>query len=243
MKNIFKKEQIYPIKKGVDYTILNIRPFDLVLFNGGDTVSSFIERLSVRAQGKDANLFSHVGMIITKDILPDEVNMEYNKLYIFESTASGSLGGKVYNIDGKTFIGCQIRDFDEVMKSYDSNPKSSIAIRHLKNNPLDVSNINTIQRKMAYLYGKYNYTPYEINIMNLFEAMFPKLRKLRIKRNENKFIFCSELVATIYKNMGILPSTCNPADVVPSDFVTRDLDKQVDLNIFDKIQYIFYNYL
>lgn len=235
-----KMNKVHPIKKGVDYKTLNIRPFDLVLFNGGDAVSSFISCLSEEALGNGAGKFSHVGMIVTREILYDK-DMEEGKLYIWESTASGRLGGDVYNIHGDAWIGTQIRDFDQVMKSYDANPNSSIAIRHIVNNPIDNPNdVHQIRETMAFLLGRYNEKPYEVNMMQLFTAMFPKLRCLRLKWGKNRFIFCSELVAIIYKAVDILSSTCDPSNVVPADFVVDDIDKQVCLEKFGPIQYIRY---
>ena len=87
---------------------------------------------------------------------------------------------------------------------------------------------------------------YEMDFISLFAAMFPSLRSLRDFRdniftklystlhnykiiNNNSLSpadwqFCSELVATIYKEFDIIPNTVNPKDVVPIDFFGCDED-------------------
>jgi len=234
----YKHKKIYPVKQGVDYKTIPLRDFDLVLFSGGKTgTSGFIECLEKRRLGEGS--FSHVGMIITSKSLPFQ-DLKDDKLYIFESTQSGKLTDGVLNIEGESYLGSQIREFDQVMKGYDSNPNSSIAVRRLVNNPLDIMNINDVKAIMSFLYGKYNHRRYEIDIFQLFEAMIPKLRIFRSKKMEDKFIFCSELVATIYKGFNILPKECNPSDVIPMDFVAEDEDHMINRNIFHPVEYIRY---
>lgn len=235
---MFKNNKVTPLKQGVDYRTIGLRAFDLVLFSGGKSgVSGFIQCLEKWRVGEGD--FSHVGMIITSEVLPFQ-GLKENKLYIFESTQSGNLTDGVVNIEGHAFLGSQIRDFDLVMKGYDSNPNSSIAVRRLIDNPLDTMNINNVKIIMSYLYGRYNHKMYEVDILQLFEAMIPSLRKFRSKKMEDKFIFCSELVATIYKAYNILPSDANPSDVVPMDFVAEDEDHKVDRTKFHPVQYIRY---
>jgi hypothetical protein len=233
-----KHKKIYPAKQGVDYKTVPLRDFDLVLFSGGSTgASGLIEWLEKRRVG--AGTFSHVGMIITSKSLPFQ-GLEDGKLYIFESTQSGKLTDGVLNIEGESYLGSQIREFDQVMKGYDSNPNSAIAVRRLINNPLDTMELSNVKAIMSFLYGKYNHRRYEVDIFQLFEAMIPKLRVFRSKKIENTFIFCSQLVATVYKGFGLVSKNCNPGDVVPMDFVVEDEDHMINRNIFHPVEYIRY---
>ena len=74
---------------------------------------------------------------------------------------------------------------------------------------------------------------YEVNILNLFFAMFPGLRKFKFSvYDDDRFMFCSELVGIIYREFGIIPKNANPTDIVPSDFLVKDADNMVDCKKF-----------
>lgn len=228
-------------KVGKNYNVVKsqIRPFDLILFRGDDFVSNTIRRLQKHQLGKGADAFSHCGVIVTTDIL-SHPNMEPGKLYIFESTMGGRLGQGVKNINGKTWLGSQIRDFDAVMVGYDASPDTRIAWLKIKKNPLDTHPINEVREKMAYLFGKYNNKLYEIHIINLFRAMFPSCRRRQFLRKQ--FLFCSELAALIYKKFNVLPKDCDPSNVVPADFIVQDNDHKVDYLKWGPMVYITVNH-
>ncbi len=219
-------------KIGLDYNDEKnkIRPFDIILFRGSDFVSSTIRYLSFKAMSSDipleqrneARQFSHIGMIVTREIL-DIPQLEPNKLYIWESTISGKLGENVKNVDGKSMLGVQIRDFDELIKAYDNSSKTKIAYSKVVNNPLDEMNKEEIRKNMKELYKQNNGKLYEANVFTMFAGLFPRLRKFRIPspfRYESQFLFCSELLTIIYKKMNIIKEkNIKPENVVPSDFV------------------------
>ena len=230
------KNKIIPVKQGIDYRSLGLRDFDLVLFDGGNTGASLLIKSLEKYELGEGN-FSHVGIIITSKSLPFQ-GLEDGKLYIFESTQSGALTDGVLNVEGHPFLGSQVRDFDQVLKSYDNSADTHIAVRKLVNNPLDTMDINNVRIIMAYLYGKFNHKRYQIFVAQLFEAMFPRLRIFRNKRIEERFVFCSELVAYIYKGFGLLSVECNCGDVVPQDFISKDVDAMVNTTIFHEVQYI-----
>lgn len=149
-----------------------------------------------------------------------------------------SFRGNVYNINGQTWIGCQIRKFEDVLRTYTASPGNRVAVRELKSNPLDNMNINELREKFSFLIGRYNEKPYVVNAMQLFAAMFPTLRMFRNSWGSRHFIFCSELVAIIYKEYGIIRESCNPANVVPADFYSKDEDGDVDDSKFEEIKYL-----
>lgn len=215
-------------KDGESYNAVKhlIRPFDLIMFRGNDFVSNSIRKLQRKQLGKGAEAYSHCGMIITTEIL-SHPNMVPGKLYVWESTMGGKLGGGVKNINGETWLGSQVRDFDAVMASYDEPKDTQIAWGQLHDNPLDRMPLTEIRERMAYLFGKYNHKLYEVVIPNLFMGLFPRLRCFRAG-NQKSQIFCSELVALIYKKFGVVSAGCKPADVVPADFVVQDQDGNVD---------------
>ncbi len=230
-------ESSTPNKKGVDFREVGLRDFDLVLFKGGDDVSGFIRGLERYQLGNGD--FSHVGIILTSKSLRFR-NLEDNKLYIFESTMSGHLSDGVPNYTGHSYLGSQLRDFAEVLKAYDAPPHTAVAVRRIKDNPLDVMDINEVRERCSFIFGEWDHRPYQVVLWELFCAMFPSLRRFRIRVAEKQFVFCSELAAIIYKEFGIMPPNTVPSDVVPVDFVTQDQDHQVDRTKFEELQYIRY---
>ena len=231
LKKLLNRHKIYIEKSGEKYADIKdqIRDFDIIVFCGADFVSNTIKELSQFEQGRNAGKASHVGVIITTNVVKHP-NMEDGVLYIFESTMSGNLTDGVLNIEGKSFLGCQVRKFDDVVKAYDSNPKTQIRWCKLLDNPLDKMDINEIRAKSQKVLDKYNGVLYEVNISNLFYAMFPQLRFLRFA--DDGFVFCSELAAIIYKELGVIPTESDPRDVVPADFIAQDKDRKVDFHKF-----------
>ena len=116
-----KKNEDPIVKEGYLYSDLrkHIKPLDLILFKGGDFVSDLIRLIEYVDLGKNwSDGYTHSGMIVTKELLNDD-RLEEGTLYIWESTISGKLGSGVYNIDGKSFLGVQLRKFDDVIGPYD----------------------------------------------------------------------------------------------------------------------------
>lgn len=211
-----------------------LQPFDLLLFNGGDFISDFISYVQAKnLPDKTGGLvkpgaFSHVGMVVTSDIL-DHPLVKPGTVYVFESTMSGKLGNGIDNIEGRAFFGVQLRNFDELMPAYDKPNDTSIAFAHLMYNPwIHASPEERVRIKARFtdLFDRLNGTPYNANPYSLLAAIFPCLRKERKKIEDlfgtKKWLFCSELVATVYKEFGIFPRDINPENIVPMDFVGDD---------------------
>lgn len=225
--NLFKKT----IKEGIPYENIRntLKPFDLVLFSGGDFFScliKYIEEKNIRTSkgGINRDIFSHVGMIVTSDII-DHSKILPGKIYILESTMSGKLGQNVYNINDDWFLGVQIRDFDVLVKEYDKPSNTKIAICGLNKYPTIDSNL---KEKFTKLYLSLEGIRYDANILSLLSVFMKKLRPHRsqFERLTEDWLFCSELVALIYKTMGILPTNTDPKNVMPMDFLGVDNDEE-----------------
>ena len=226
-------------KQGTSYTDIRptLRPFDLVLFSGGEFVSRFIKYIEQRElhhyigpnspTSLDAGAFSHVGMIVTSDIL-DHSNIKKDKIYIWESTASGKLGEGVKNIEDESFLGVQIRDFDALLPVYDEPNNTRVAIARVKNNPVDTLGAKKAKEKFTEIYNKYNGVLYDISIIAEVGAIFGGCRKIRDVLEKSfgpdHWLFCSELIAVTYMQMGIFPKTVIPENVVPMDFLGYEQD-------------------
>lgn len=201
-----------------------IRPFDLVLFKGGDFVSDTIRIIEKRLQGYGD--FSHCGMIITTAVL-DHPRMKPGKLYIIESTVTGFLGCGVKNIDGKSKFCVQITDFDELVEAYDKNSHTALAISHVLTNPYDIDPVHA-KANFTEFYRRMSGMSYQFNIYTLLCAVFPRLRFAKKTVNSlmssERWVFCSQLVFMAYQALGVYDKEIDSSNVVPVDFLGYDVD-------------------
>lgn len=221
------------IKKGelYDHIKAQIRPFDLLMFKGNDFVSSTISKLEKRgnkfSQGGE---FTHAGIVVTSDIIYD-MYMIPGKLYVLESTISGKLGSGVKNIYNQTMLGVQVRDLDLLIDAYDKPNNTNIAWCPLLHNPIDLHDPNELKHRMSNVYNGINGQMWDANCWSLLSALYPCMRPCRSciesSVHTEDWLICSEMVAYIYKQMGILPDYVNPKDVIPADLTHpyEDTDK------------------
>jgi len=223
-------------KTGIPYKEIKslIKPLDMILFRGGEAISSTIRILEKLQTGNGD--WSHVGIVVNTTILPNIPNGKSGKLYVWESTLSGDLNDGILNTEGEVKFGVQFRELEKVVKGYNKNQKSLVAWAKLKNNPYRQLPGETIQvyekrfkelrDNLVKIEEEYGDKMYDANPFALLGSLYPKFRCLRKTVNFGKdWLFCSELVATIYVQLGILDSEeINPADVLPVDFVGFDED-------------------
>lgn len=224
------KKEIPEIKPGKLYEEIRptLRAFDPVFFRGSDFVSNTISTLEkFHDRYARAGDFTHVGMIVTSEILQHDLVLP-GKFYVWESTMGGKLGGDVYNIYGKTVLGVQLRDFDELIISYDKSNVTHIAVGNLINNPIDHRPIEELKQQFTQYFNEIDGRMYNLNLFSLLSALCPPLRWARKKIEKichtESWLFCSELVAVIYVKLGIYPGTINPENVVPRDIAFPEAD-------------------
>lgn len=220
-------------KEGALYSAYkkNIRPFDLVFFRGPDFVSTIIayaekkqlKRISEFGYDTDSDAYTHCGMVVTSDILDHPLIVE-GKLYIWESTMTGNLAPDgVKNITGRSFFGSQLRDLDTLIDAYDIPDNTSIAVSHFTT-PIEY---HEVKEKFTMIFHKYDAIPYEKDPIVMSASIFQCVRPIRDaegESGEDLEMFCSELVARVYIELGFLPDTVVPSDVVPMDFLGFDTD-------------------
>ena len=107
------------------------------------------------------DLFSHAGMIVTSEIL-DHPLVVPGHIYIWESTLGGVYGitDGVKNVEGKVFFGAQLRDFDDVVRGYDRNPRTRIAICHVRADQTPLFDEDT-KRRFTEVFNEHNGTGYD----------------------------------------------------------------------------------
>lgn len=189
------------------------------------------------------NTFSHVGMVVTSDIL-NLPGLVPGRLYIWESTMSGYMSVEgVPNISGTSFFGSQLRDLDALVSAYDYPDDTAIGIGHIKKEIFDIgSDINTtdihgcdIRTRFTNIFNKYNMKEYDTNPIVIGGSICKCLRPLRDTVFKSAYtddkLFCTELVVRVYKELGFLPEEVNPLNVVPMDFFGFDNEGNVKENL------------
>lgn len=219
------------MKEGVAYSSIRpqLRSFDMIAFRGTSVLSNAISYVEERVNGVGAGRYSHVGLVVMGDDFPPGTRYHTpagpnNAVYIFESVLGGTgpMADGVNDVDGKGFLGVQLRRLDDVVIANDSNPKASLGWCRMREAARPRPSPDEWQR----VFARYNGIRYDASPLDLCAGAFGCLRPWRqccfgaccCKRN---WQFCSELVANVYKDLGVLPPDVDAQNVVPSDYFTR----------------------
>jgi hypothetical protein len=212
----------------------NIKPLDIILFKGDEIVSKTIRLLQrIKLGTSKVNDFSHVGMVVDSTIINREIYpwIEDNKLYIFESTLSGKLSDGIYNVEGKSFFGTQVRDLEQVVMKY-----QILGWSRLLDNPIDF--IPNFMNIFTEIFMKYNSVKYDTNMISLLSALFPSIRCMRNSAekffNTQGYLFCSELCFKMYQELGLYSTEFDARNIVPVDFIGETRKDEDIPNLFEK---------
>ncbi len=217
--------------KWKDRRLQEVRPLDLIGFIGETIVSKMIRKLEARAAGRTEYDFSHVGIVVTKDILPvvsldggKNVHLEEGVHYLLESTISS---GTPDVCDESHRIGVQLRNLSEVI----GDGHGDVFHCRLKKNPLDHEPLEDVRTRFSIFFHEYWKQSYNLDPLSAAGLLFPVFRGLRslskpvytkLRRKESQL--CSELAARCYQRFGLIPLEFDCADVTPTDFCGNDLD-------------------
>lgn len=231
--------------------IAQVRPLDLIVFRGGEGLSTLIMDLEKFETGDGS--ISHVEVAITREWCEKikaikaktDVHDNPNTLFSWGSTLSGPLNDGVYNAEtGGVAFGVQLRVLEDVVTNYLKNTRANVGLCRLIDNPTlqraDESDIKyqlravALKHKIAEAYETFNGRLYDANILALLASLFPSLRPLRNATEEvastsvKSWLFCSEFAAVLYEFIDVIgPSNGkepNPENVVPVDFLGSDTD-------------------
>jgi hypothetical protein len=232
-----------------------------------------MERLATRTIPEGQVCFSHVGMVVTSDILD---GLQPGEIYVWESTSSlGSgvpalrlqddeSGSKVFR-PGRERVGVQLRDMQWVSAKY----RGDIMWCPVKDNPLDrrvsknpeiegvlqetmenrrksgsiislgkredstLQKLETLEKDIIHADIRKRFTAlfmamdggrYQMSPTHLGGALFGCCRPVRDTVGVSLGVFCSELVAMVYQEFGILSEEIRSGDVLPMDFIGYDRD-------------------
>ena len=174
-----------PRGKPKDISELPLQPLDLIAFRGGDTVSKILLKLEKYICNNGD--FSHVGLLVSRELIPDVEEMEPGKWYVWESTVSFSSTSKdVETHHGR--LGVQLRELESVIKSYTDNGKNNNAVTWCKllNNPWRQAIIKgdkvekfCIAQLMMNIFEQYQHNLYQVDAISMIASLFPQLRVVR----------------------------------------------------------------
>jgi hypothetical protein len=212
------------------------QPLDLVACKGNDIVSNTIMKGESFFEGR--GIVSHVGLVVTSDILPKvtiediDYHLDPNKKYIFQSAV---LKKGLTDPVPETNTGVQIRELEEYVANYKKEEGTSITLYSLKNNPwYDKNKRQNLIGHFTNIFEKYQGRQYAFDILLLLGASYKKVRWLRNLRDNMSYylfgdktgpytwMFCSELVATVYNELGII-SCSNPENFSPERLIECDI--------------------
>jgi len=202
-----------------------LRPFDLIFFKG----TNFMDKYNSKS-----NKFSHVGLIVTADIL-EHPNIKKGKVYLWDATSVSHID--MNNVDNKPFIGTQLRDLDELIPKYLNIKDVKIAVAPLLNN----HNYKDRKDEFTQIFRKYNNIPYHTDEKSIIDQICPCLRKMPLIQNfipsNLRCISCSELVAIVYRELHIFPIDVKPKDILPMDFLGTE-SKKIPVVNYIPVMYI-----
>lgn len=204
-----------------------VKALDLVFFRGREIVSKSIRVVESIVAEKKMTIYSHIGVVIDKSILPiDEIG---EGLYILESTLGVKYphGGNVpKDIRGKGRFGVQLRPLMDVIREYVGDVAIGPLLVHVDT---DIAREATIEIWKKYKNGRYAGDP-----ITLLASAFPFLHKpsivtrhiytdagkiIHMGEADQPYIMCSQLVSILYKKLGLIPKNIDPEDVMPMDLL------------------------
>jgi hypothetical protein len=236
------------VKNGEPYSNIRqyLNTFDMIFFRGSEGVSDIISKIQKKLNGKGVPDYTHVGLIIRASDFPqDSSYYDANKIYVFESTQSGSLGDGTPNINFESKLGVQLRDFDKVVETYDNHPKSKLAWAPMLTLYRPIFNLENSELLLR-IVRKYEGIRYDVSVIDLFSAVYKPLRPLRrlvrkFRKYANDWQFCSELCCNVYKDFGILNETINAENVLPCDFMENLENRGTTYDKDNKIPVLFHS--
>lgn len=152
-------------------------PLDLIAFRGTDNISQIVRKLEKYICGNGE--FSHVGVLVNRDLLPGVEEMVEGEWYVWESTISFSSDAKDIQ-GGHGRLGVQLRNLKDVVRSYTSNGKNSVAWCKLKNNPWEHEGMRDhLRDTVTNVFNEYQHDLYQVDALSMIASLFPQFRKMR----------------------------------------------------------------
>ncbi|KAI8808758.1 hypothetical protein BJ742DRAFT_807467 [Cladochytrium replicatum] len=225
----------------------DIKPLDIILFNGKDPVADFIRWMEYKYVEVNKNdlptaFWTHAGLIVDKTVLPLP-ELEDGKLYVYESIFSGTIAGYTYSkvlpvdhpeaVKNGNHAGPQIRDLIGIVD--EANSDIGVCPLLEEERARLFSDLPALQAKMLKFHKEFFTFGYPFNVLPALGAASEKLQnfydgftKSLFKDDDpdardRKTVFCSEMAAELYKALGVKGFV----DVTPRDFTPVEVEVSV----------------
>lgn len=170
---------------------MQLKTGDIVLFHGKGFFSWAI-KFSTKSN------WSHVGMVVNDPDVHEEP-------MIFESTTLSNVRD---SLTGKRRGGVQLVSYKDRINSYNGK----IAVR-----PLNVSRSDAFEEKVKNIINQLHGREYEESLWQLANSSWDLL-PISENKEDLSSVFCSELVAHIYQELGFLDESKPSNEYTPGDF-------------------------
>jgi hypothetical protein len=194
--------------------------------------------------------------------------LKADEVYVFESTMSGDLADGCPDVHGDTHLGCQLRLLSDVVSHYDKPEKARMAWCALRKPLQTTIDVKKTARAEYEKYRGLSYDLSAIDLAACAFPSIRKIRDNTVfshlrdavcrflygkeraddttpsqgSKDDNcvsNWQFCSEMACNIYKDIGLIPETVNPANAMPADFVTDPEDPSKTLDKDGEIPPLF----
>ena len=219
---------------------VEIEPFDLIFLRGNGPISAGISYLQCKLLGNGD--WSHVGIAITKKWIPSIRVSSENELLMFESGLSKDNAGtgseSVKDVETKKGqLGVQLKSLDELLQF--TAPGREIGVAKLINNPIKKRDnesegeyeerMKNLREKMIALHKRFQGRIYQVNCCHLLNAFCPYACCGCMKNCcavAAGGVFCSELVAIILQEIGVMPKNFSADEILPMDIADSKISNE-----------------
>jgi len=172
----------------------DLKTGDILLFSADGLYSNVVKSFT-------RSKWSHVAMIIN--------NAQHDRLAIWESNSEKDAQDL---LTGNYEEGVRLVCFNERINAFNGK----VSVRRLEGALLNEQLIEALDHLMVRVMNK----PYEKSKAQLLGAV-PKSHLIGNKKEDLSSLFCSELIAEAYQELGLLPCDISSNTYTPSDFSTE----------------------
>lgn len=198
----------------------NMNTGDLVLFEGEYAISKTIEKL-------EGCPYSHVGMVIRVEGFDDPL--------LLESTTLTNLEDQVTDNPNKTMAGPKIVNLYERLKHYGEDVKPYVAPKFAYR-AFEVERSGMVETLLS-LHKKYYGIADPSETKMIWEVILGRWFKVKAKKDN---FFCSEWIALVYQELGLIDTKYPYNAYMPKDFTSKSkflklekgsLEKEIPITI------------
>lgn len=198
-----------------------VQPLDIILMQTETIVGRNIRRAQNFTR-KGCSLFSHVGMLVNREICGPSVPIKDDRMHVMESVVAGIIPAydSILNVHGFPYCGVQVRSLYSQLHAPE-NVKTKLFWAPLRPEMrqfiMKNNSITQIQQILkSFMWMKYPVLQ-PLNVLHAINPIFNVFKKYR----KEGYVICSELVAAIFCKLGVLHDGFDSTTIFPADFVIQ----------------------